>query len=205
MFFSCCALKNVSQSGLVFLNHSPFSYTVDASGLRKVGLFRWKQEAEQMEKEDYIEIKPGDEKDFTIYFENHGETKNKNGEIIDYGKMIVQKSEGFSRHIADITFNARYYEASVSVSLNGNRDLRELIDEQKEFAVTRIYMRKGRKWGNNVVFTVEKFEEGRETYIDWDLIYMTADELRERDRKRSQVTKENIGCCGFFRKKRNGK
>jgi hypothetical protein len=170
--------------------------------LHKVGLFRWNKEGKQLEKIDIVEIAPGVESDFSLLFENHGEKETEGGELIDYGKIAVRKSGECGRHIADITFNSYDYEACVSLSLNGNRQLKELVDEQKEFAITNLYMPKGRKWGKHCVFSVEPYEEGKETYIDLDQFLMTTEELEERDKKLNQLADGDIDCCcGFFRKK----
>jgi hypothetical protein len=84
--------------------------------------------------------------------------------------------------------SARSHEANVYPSLNEDCDLKEFVDELKEFAVTNLYIPRGRKWGKYWIFTVEKFEENKESYIDLDLFYMTADELNERDRKLNKTT-----------------
>jgi hypothetical protein len=208
--FLCCllislrvnALWNTDSSlNIVFANHTAFSYTADASNLNKVGLFQWNNEIKQMERIQKIEIAPGIEKDFTLCFENGGEAKSESGAFIDYGKIIIQGVLGTDcRHMADITFNPSPHSNYVSAFLNGDYKLMEFVEPQKEFAVTRLHIPKGRKWSRHFMFSVEKFEEGKETYIDWDQIFMTPEELRERERK---PLAEDIGCCcGIWRKKK---
>jgi hypothetical protein len=192
VFFCTDALENRSPRDIVFVNHTEFSYSVDASNLRQVEFFQWNQEAKQTEKIEYTEIEPGVEKECTLWFENRAAVKSADGSPIDYGKIAVRKSGNGDRHMADITFNAPYYGACVSPSLNGNYSLMELVDEQKEFAITKIYMPRRRKFGKHFVFFVEKFEEGKETYVDWDQYFGTTDE-----------PDEDVGsCCGIWRKKK---
>jgi hypothetical protein len=204
-FFDTSAMADVGF-GVVFANHTTFSYTVDASNLYKVALSLGNQINWLAKKVDYVEVLPTEEKEFTLWFENRREIKSKSGELIDYGKIIIQKLGESNRHIADITFSLPSPRSEhVYPSLNGDYSLREFVDPQREFAITNLYMPRARKWGKHFVFSVEKFEEGKDTYIDLDQFYMTTEELEKRDRKRSRSMEKNIGCCGFFSKKRSGK
>jgi hypothetical protein len=229
VFFFGNAMEHGRQEGFVFANHTDFSYTADASCLRKVGLFRWNEETKQKEKIEHLEIAPGIEKDFMLCFENHGDLKDNDGNLIDYGKIIVCKSGESGRHMIDVTFKAKSCSEYIDPFIIGGDDYVEyvdkdgkyshgwlplsdniripkgFVDEQKEFAVTNLYMPKKRKWGKHFVFSVEKYEEGKETYIDLDQFLMDFEELEARDRKRSRSMEKNIGCCGFFSKKRSGK
>jgi hypothetical protein len=194
-----------------------------------VELFRLNREKKQEEKIERVEIAPAVETDFTLGFDNRGNAEDKDGNLIDYGKIVVCKSGEFSRHMIDVTFKAQPYSAYVSPFIIGNDERIEyvdkdgrysncwyplygsisipkgFVDEQKEFAVTSMYVPKARKWGKHFVFSVEKYEEGKETYIDLDQFLMTADELRERDRKLLHHDEKDVGCCGLFRKKRSNK
>jgi hypothetical protein len=81
---------------MAFVNNTTFSYRVDASGLRHIEFLEFD------EKVDHMEIEPGTAKEAVLLFENRREKETENGELIDFGKMIVQKSGEFGRHMTDI-------------------------------------------------------------------------------------------------------
>jgi hypothetical protein len=186
-------VEGCASFDIVFANHTMFSYTAEASSLSRVGLFQWNEGIRETEKICNIEIAPGIEKEFTLHFENEGKRKNAAGEDMDYGKIILQKSRKDDCHIADVTLSPASHDPEhVYPSLNGVYKIKEFVDPQKEFAITGLYMPKGRKWGRHFVFSVEKFEEGKETYIDWDQIFMTPEELRERKEGKQKNDQRNF-------------
>jgi hypothetical protein len=197
-----CSNASASYCDIAFINHTAFSYTADASGLHHIELFQLNKETRQMEAIHKVEIAPGIEEGFTLQYENHGEIKNDAGEFIDYGKIILQKSGEDYRHMTDIIFaplssNSR----CVSPSLSGANKIREFIDPQNEFAITVLRRPKVRKWGSHFVFSVEKFEEGKESYTDFDQIFLSYEDLMERERRQNKG--DDVGCCcGMWRKQR---
>ncbi|MDR1597509.1 MAG: hypothetical protein LBR89_01045 [Holosporales bacterium] len=170
---------------MVFANNTTFAYTVDASGLKNVKLRAWDSTISDAVTVESLTIKPGNavECDFGRVSNSHAGA--------DFGQIVVRRSED-ARYMVSLGFD--YSEPfTIWPALNGCPRLLEIIDKEKEFAVTLVYRQKwADKWKRRLVFSVETFEAGSKTYLDeYSIARQKQDELNRK-------SNSSGWCCEIF-------